>query len=117
MSETEIMRSILVAVSDLPSGLFWRQNVGVGVAPGKRIIRFGLPGMADIGGIYQGRHVEIEVKAPRGRQSVQQQRWQRAVERAGGVYILARSPQEALDALAQVAGSGSTNHPVTEEMS
>lgn len=107
MSETDVMRSILVAVSGLPGGLFWRQNVGVGVAPGKRVIRFGLPGMADIGGIYRGRHVEIEVKAERGRQSRQQQRWQRAVERAGGVYILARSPHEALAALAQLEVSTS----------
>ena len=100
------MRSILVAVSALPNALFWRQNVGVGASFGGRVMRFGVPGMADIGGVFRGRHVEIEVKASSGRQSKQQRRWQRAVERAGGVYVLARTPDEALSALADLDATG-----------
>jgi hypothetical protein len=99
MTETALMRDILVAVNRLPQGLFWRVNVGLGASPDGRMTRYGLAGQADIAGILNGQHVEIEVKTPTGRQSRQQVRWQRAVERAGGVYVLVRSVDEALSAL------------------
>ena len=102
MSETALMRDILVALPGPPVGIWWRQNVGVGVAPGKRVIRFGVPGMADIGGCYRGRHVEIEVKAPRGRQSDQQKLWAAAITKVGGIYVLARSVEQVLAELAAV---------------
>lgn len=101
MSETVIMRDILVAVSALPQTLVWRNNTGVGVAPGKRVVRFGLLGSSDIIGVHRGRAVAIEAKAPRGRQSDEQRRFQAAWERAGGIYILARSADEALAELAR----------------
>ena len=99
MRETELMRHILVALNQLPDALFWRVNVGVGAGPDGRMTRYGLPGQADIAGVLRGQHVEIEVKTPAGRQSQQQIRWQRAVERAGGVYVVVRSVDEALAAL------------------
>jgi hypothetical protein len=100
MTETELMRDILVAANQLPDALFWRVNVGLSRSPdGRRVTRYGLPGQADIAGVVRGHHVEIEVKTPTGRQSRQQIRWQRAVERAGGTYVLARSVDEALAAL------------------
>ena len=99
MSETQIMRDILVALSALPDALFWRQNVGVARTEAGTVVRFGVPGMADIGGIYQGRSVQVEVKARRGKQHIQQRRWQTAVGRAGGIYIVARSVDEALSSL------------------
>lgn len=100
--ETTLMHAIMTALPGPPDGVWWRQNVGVGVAPGQRVIRFGVPGMADIGGVYRGRHIEIEVKTDTGRQSEQQRRWERAVTRAGGVYVLARSIDDALAALARL---------------
>jgi hypothetical protein len=33
MTETALMRDILVAVNRLPQGLFWRVNVGLGARP------------------------------------------------------------------------------------
>jgi hypothetical protein len=100
MTETAIMREILIAVNQLPDALFWRVSVGIGRSPdGRRVTRYGLPGQADICGVVRGRHVEIEVKTPTGRQSRQQIRWQNAVERAGGAYVLARSVDDALSAL------------------
>lgn len=99
MTETELMRNILVAVNQIPDALFWRVNVGLGAGPDGRMTRYGLPGQADIAGVVRGRHVELEIKSATGRQSQQQVRWQRAVERAGGVYVLVRSADEALSAL------------------
>lgn len=99
MTETALMRDILCSVSALPGGLFWRVNVGVSKSVDGRTIRYGLPGQADIAGCYRGRHVEIEVKTPKGRLSIHQERWKDAVQRAGGVYVVARRPADALEAL------------------
>jgi len=112
MTETEIMRAILVAVSALPGGLFWRQNVGVFRAmTHHETIRCGVPGMADIGGMYQGKAIQIEVKTSNGRLSVEQKRWKNAVERAGGVFVLARNPAEALSTLAALLDAQSVELP------
>jgi hypothetical protein len=99
MTETALMREILVALSQIPGGVFWRVNVGLGQSPDGRKIRYGLPGQADIAGCFRGRHVEIEIKTATGRQSRQQARWQHAIEQAGGVYVLARSVGDAIAAL------------------
>ena len=58
---------------------------------GGRFVTFGIPGQPDIFAIIRGRFVGIEVKTATGRQSKDQQNWQRNCERAGGLYILARS--------------------------
>jgi hypothetical protein len=99
MSETEIMRAILVAVSALPETMVWRNNTGQTPAQGGRVIRFGLPGSPDILGVHRGQAVGIEVKTSTGRQSQQQLRFQVAFEAAAGTYIIARSVPDALDAL------------------
>lgn len=108
MSETSIMRDILIAVSSLPGALFTRRNVGVFRAlDGKSIVRCGVPGQADIAGCYNGRFVEIEVKTDAGRLSDDQKRWKMAVERAGGVFVVARRPSDALKALCDLEGANS----------
>jgi hypothetical protein len=101
MSETDLMRQILVAVSAIPGAVFWRVNVGVFRSfSGRETVRCGIPGQSDIAGCYRGRHVEIEVKTGTGRLSPEQRRWKMAVERAGGIWVLARTPHDALFALA-----------------
>jgi hypothetical protein len=42
-----------------------------------------------------GRRIEIEVKTQSGRQSEQQKRFQEMIEKFNGVYILARSVEDA----------------------
>jgi hypothetical protein len=112
MSETDLMRSILIAISGLPGALFTRRNVGVFRTLDGRKVSVGLPGQSDITGIYRGRCVEIEVKTPSGRLSNHQKAWRLAVERAGGVFVCARSPADALDALAAIdAQSGPPPQP------
>ena len=48
-------------------------------------------GTADISATIQGRSVKIEVKAGRDTQSVKQKEYQASIERAGGLYYVARN--------------------------
>jgi hypothetical protein len=101
MSETDIVKGCLSALCKQYAGcgLFYRRNTGA-LETQLGFVRFGLPGMADIGGILDSTAYEIEIKTLKGIQSEAQKNWQRAVEKAGGVYILARSVD---DCLKQVA--------------
>lgn len=56
-----------------------------------RRIHYGLKGSADLIACISGRFVGIEVKSSVGIQSKEQRAFQSAVERCGGIYILARS--------------------------
>jgi len=119
-SEKSILNETLVDVSALPGALVWRNNTGqawqgvqrearigqfVKVEPGMvilenaRPINFGLKGSGDIIGAIQQHPLAVETKTETGRQSEGQTRFQRAWERVGGIYVLARSPQ---DAVAQI---------------
>lgn len=51
-------------------------------------------GTADISAIIAGRSVKIEVKIGKDRQSEAQIKYQQSVERAGGVYIIAKTFDE-----------------------
>jgi len=119
-SEKAILNDTLVQVSALPETICWRNNTGTAwagrrvdarigqtivVKPGMTIIMnaqpvsFGLPGSADIMGASAGRPVAIETKTAIGRQSDLQVNFEAAWTKAGGLYILARSPEDALTAL------------------
>lgn len=50
----------------------------------------GTKGTADISATINGRAVKIEVKIGRDRQSEVQKEYQKQIERAGGMYIIAR---------------------------
>ena len=118
MTEHEIQNEIFRTFGTRPELLLMRQNVGLAVPSGvvlqalallrkgdvykaatvlatARPIRFGMVGQADITGIMLGgRRLEIEVKAPAGKQSPEQVNYQRMIEKHGGRYILARSVQD-----------------------
>lgn len=117
-SEKAIQNEGLVALSAQPDSLYYRNNTGqawqgtqqkyaigqyVRVEPRMvilteaRPVNFGLPGSADVHGVQQGVAVAVEFKTPVGRQSDQQKLFERAWVRVGGVYVLARSPEEAAD--------------------
>jgi hypothetical protein len=121
-SEKSILNDTLVAVSAVPETLAYRNNTGsawqgrrVDVSPGQtvvvqpgmvilaaaRFISFGLPGSADIMGASGGRPLAIETKTLTGTQQELQRNFERAWIRAGGLYILVRSPQEAVSRLAE----------------
>lgn len=97
--EKAIQNEIIEAIGSIPSLRIWRMNTGV-AKHGKRVVRYGVPGQADITGILpDGRRLEIEVKSATGRQSKDQARFQRIIEAHKGLYILARSVDDVLDRL------------------
>ena len=61
----------------------------------------GTRGSADISATIAGRSVKIEVKAGKDRQSDHQREYQRQVEAAGGIYVIARNFQQFNDWYAQ----------------
>lgn len=78
----------------------WRNNTGV-ARRGRQIVRFGVPGQADLTGILpDGRRLEIETKSTVGRQTDDQRNYQAMIERFNGLYILARSPDDVYQQLA-----------------
>jgi len=99
MTETDILAAILARITQIPGVLAWRNNSGMFFTATGRAVRASVPGAADIIGVCRGRFIALEVKTQTGRQSPSQRNYQAAVERAGGVYALVRSPAEALEIL------------------
>ncbi|MDR0759924.1 MAG: VRR-NUC domain-containing protein [Treponema sp.] len=83
-------------------GIFaWRNQTGaLASSDGKRFIRFGKVGSADIIGILPGgRFIAVECKAPNGRLSDYQLAFLTDVEHMGGVAVIARSSEDIEKAL------------------
>ena len=112
MSESNIMRRILLALGGRKDVRLFRNNVGVAVFPDGSRVAYGLaPGSSDIIGWkcvevtrdMVGQHVAvftaIEVKGPKGRVSDQQKQFIEAVRKFGGIAGVANSPEEALELL------------------
>lgn len=123
-SEKRIQNKILEVFGQSRYLRLWRQNVGTAVPlsvvararraaalkaysdAGKilasaRPVQYGINGAADLSGILpSGRRLEIEVKSATGRQSTDQGRYQRMIEKFGGVYCLARSVDDVTEAVA-----------------
>lgn len=107
--ETNIKNEILLAVGGRPDGMAWSQQVGTFRAYDnpERIVKIGQPGMADIMSVVAvkitpdmvgktiGVAVAIEAKTLTGRQRDQQILWAHAFENRGGIYLLARSGEQA----------------------
>jgi hypothetical protein len=105
MSETAILQDIRLALGQTPGLRVFRQNVGAYKDPRSgRLVRYGLhTGSADLIGWQSltitpdmvgqrfARFVSIEVKTPTGRLSPGQETWQAAVQKAGGIAVVARS--------------------------
>ena len=110
--ETIIKNKILIALGRI-AGMFWNHPTGVAqsLTPPYAKVRYGLNGSPDIIGVTPvtvtaemvgrtvGVAVGIEVKTDTGRQSQQQKNFQVAFTKAGGVYILARSVDDAISSL------------------
>lgn len=113
-SEAQVLRGVLAYLEHDHRVLVWRQNTGVAKYEGEggkaRIVRFNVPGAADITGMLRGsgRRLEVEVKKPGGTQTAEQKAFQRAVEAAGGVYLVVRSIDDCVQALAQLCPRATT---------
>lgn len=98
MSEAALQDQIRLALGRVPGMALFRNNIGVAEIRGYKI-RFGVggPGGADLIGLYNGRFLAVEVKTPAGRQSPEQQTFQKLVEKLGGIYKILRSADEATE--------------------
>lgn len=87
-------------VQDMPNmpGVFWRANVGAIRPEGRTYpVIFNVPGMPDLMGMAAKGHPRllagtafgIEIKSPKGKQTAVQVEWERMMNGAGAVYVLA----------------------------
>ena len=89
-------------------GIFcWRQNNQGRYLPkaGRWIPTAGMKGVADIIGIYRGRFLAVECKAPGGKQSHEQMQFEISVTMNNGYYFLVSSIggfKNSLDAIEKV---------------
>jgi hypothetical protein len=60
------------------------------IGSGKYIKGSGTKGSADISATIKGKSIKIEVKINKDRQSEAQVEYQKAIERAGGIYFIAK---------------------------
>lgn len=98
MNESVVVTTTLIALNRLEGCYAWRNNTGVASIRGRRVA-FGDLGSPDILGCYRGKFFGVECKAGRGVQSAVQVRWERRIKDSGGLYVVARTPVEALGAL------------------
>ena len=108
MSEAAIQQSVRLALGSHPAVRMFRNNSGAYKDPRSgRVIRYGLAtGSADLIGwqsvlitqdmVVQrfARFVSVEVKAPKGRLTPEQETWRAAVLKAGGIAVVARSAED-----------------------
>lgn len=115
--ETNIANEILLELGGVNGGcLAWKQVTGNFRAMDnpERIVSVGTPGLSDIMTVVPvtvtsdmvgktlGLAVAIEVKTLTGKQRKAQQLWQLAMERRSGIYLIARSAQQAREQVANL---------------
>lgn len=101
MTEADLMRSIMIALSEDGHAVF-RANVGQFFTKDGRPIRTGLPpGFSDLFGFRAGdaRAFFLEVKTPTGRVSKEQAAFLSAMERRGAIASVVRSVDDAREVL------------------
>ena len=103
--ETNIMNRIMLSMSK-KGYLIWRNQVGLFKTMDGRTVNIGIKGSSDLMAVKPtvitpdmvghtlAVFVAVEVKTATGRQSEPQKKWQKAVEKLGVKYILARSEND-----------------------
>ena len=97
--ETQIQNQILLALSQkyhTKGGVFWRQNAGRIRSHTGAWVQLGPVGISDIVGVVCGIAFFFEVKTSKGRQRKEQAAFEKAITKAGGVYAVVRSVEEAI---------------------
>jgi hypothetical protein len=94
----ELVNALLLAFGSRIDCRVWKQVTGVfRDLNSNRIMRVGLNGCADLSGITMGgRRLEIEAKTGQAQQNESQKTFQAMIERYAGIYILARSVEQAI---------------------
>jgi hypothetical protein len=90
VTHSDACNRIRLAVSEL-GGISVPYTVGTFRAMDRdRPVRIGTPGVSDILACINGKFYGIEVKVNRDKQRPEQASFQAAIEKAGGVYVLAK---------------------------
>lgn len=113
-SEAQVLTDVLLALSRLqtPSGdracVVWRETVGrFRELHGVGVVSVGVPGMPDVCGVLRdGRFLGVECKSPRGRLRDAQERFRDVLRGMGGLYVVARSADDATAAVLEALGAG-----------
>jgi hypothetical protein len=112
VKENEIQARIIAAIGSRPDVRIWRANTGAAQMANGQFVRFGIPGQADLSGITDdGRRLEIEVKSATGRLRPDQIAFGTMIRKFGGIYIVARSVDEAVQKLNSAIRRESTGEP------
>lgn len=117
-SERRVLAESLIGLSAIDDSLVWRNNTGqawqgrrVEGKPGSMVrveagmvilrearpVKFGLEGSGDIIGTIQRRAIAVETKTATGAQRKSQEVFERQWVKAGGIYVLARTADEAVE--------------------
>jgi hypothetical protein len=109
--ETIIQNKCLLDLSELPGVRVWRNNTGTLRDINGRPVKYGLVGSGDILGIRVvkitpdmvgksiGQFLSVEIKVPGKTQSKNQEKFETMVLAHGGLYAVATSPEEAVQAV------------------
>ena len=90
-----LVKLTLIQLSKIPLTRAWANHTGVARSmDGKRIIRYGLVGSADVLGISNGRFIAAEIKIGKDKQRAEQIAFQKMIETNGGLYFLIRSEDD-----------------------
>lgn len=97
-SERAVQAAILLALGSRPDVRLWKQwHSGLLLTRDGRPTKVGTPGMADLSGIVaDGRRLEVEVKSETGTMRDTQRSFGAMIERFRGIYIVARSVEDAI---------------------
>jgi len=103
VTESQLVKIILAHLSKIPGVFAWRQNTGA-VRTATGMVRFGIPGQADITGVVSGKRFEIECKSDRGKVSDAQRQFGLRMIECGGLYVVAYVPSDAIAPVCALAG-------------
>ena len=92
MKHGDLVNQCLLVLAE--HGIAWSNATGALKDASGRLVRYGLNGSSDILACIKGRFVGVECKVGRDRQSDTQKRFEQAVTRHDGIYILARSVED-----------------------
>jgi len=97
-SLANVLTKAIIDYITLNGGVAWRiNNVAVVMPDGTRRAGGMVRGIADIHACISGRHISIEVKIGKDKQSPEQIAMQESIEKAGGLYLVAKNMQMVID--------------------
>lgn len=98
MTHGDLVNEITLVLSEL-GALAWKNATGALKAADGRLVRYGCVGSPDVVACISGRFVGVECKVGRDQHRPEQKSFAAATDRAGGIYILARSVDDVRNTL------------------